>query len=81
MCESCASHVRVRTSITLPKDLIRSIDRVGRNRSAFLERASVAYLARLAKERRDAKDLAILNANADALNAEALDVLDYQQFP
>jgi hypothetical protein len=27
---------------------------------------------------RDARDLAIINANAERLNAEALDALDYQ---
>ncbi len=30
------------------------------------------------RERRDASDLAIIDANAERLNAEALDALDYQ---
>lgn len=48
------------------------------NRSAFLEKASRVYLSRLERARRDAHDLAIINANADRLNAEAADVLEYQ---
>ena len=72
--------MRVKTSITLPAELLKSIDRAESNRSAFFERAACAYLARLNKAKRDVRDLAIINANADRLNAEALDVLDYQDF-
>jgi metal-responsive CopG/Arc/MetJ family transcriptional regulator len=70
--------MRVKTSITLPEELLKDIDRAESNRSAFFERAACAYLAGLNKARPDAKDLAIINSNADRLNAEALDVLDYQ---
>jgi hypothetical protein len=73
--------MRVKTSITLPAELLKNIDRTESNRSAFFERAASAYLAGLDKAKRDARDLAILNANADRLNAEALDVLDYQDLP
>jgi metal-responsive CopG/Arc/MetJ family transcriptional regulator len=73
--------VRVKTSITLPDELLKSIDRVNPNRSAFFERASREYLARLAKHHREAQDVAIINSNADGLNGEALDVLDYQGLP
>ena len=73
--------MRVKTSITLPDELLKRIDRADVNRSAFIERASRAYLARLAKREREANDLSIIEANADRLNAEALDVLDYQGLP
>ncbi len=73
--------VRVKTSITLPSDLLKIIDRADSNRSAFLEKAARAYLARLQKAQREAQDVAIINANADRLNQEALDVLDYQGLP
>jgi metal-responsive CopG/Arc/MetJ family transcriptional regulator len=73
--------VRVKTSITLPADLLKSIDRVDANRSAFIERASRAYLLRIEKTKREARDAAIINANADRLNAEAMDVLEYQGLP
>lgn len=73
--------VRVKTSITLPEELLKSIDRTDPNRSAFIERASRAYLARLEKAKREAKDIEIINANADRLNEEAMDVLEYQGLP
>jgi metal-responsive CopG/Arc/MetJ family transcriptional regulator len=73
--------VRVKTSITLPEDLLETIDKTDPNRSAFIERASRAYLARLEKAKREAKDIQIINANADRLNEEAMDVLEYQGLP
>jgi metal-responsive CopG/Arc/MetJ family transcriptional regulator len=73
--------VRVKTSITLPDELLRRLDRVDRNRSALIERAALAYLARLESEERDRRDLEIIDRNADRLNREALDTLEYQQVP
>lgn len=73
--------MRVKTSITLPEELLKSIDRADSNRSAFIERASRAYLARLEKARREAKDAEIINRNATRLNEEAMDVLEYQGLP
>ena len=73
--------MRVKTSVTLPEDLLHAIDRHDPNRSAFLEKASRAYLVRLERARRDAADLAILDREAERLNAEAADVLDYQDLP
>jgi metal-responsive CopG/Arc/MetJ family transcriptional regulator len=73
--------VRVKTSVTLPADLLATIDQVSTNRSAFVERAARAYLARFDKARREARDIEIINRNAERLNAEALDVLGYQRIP
>lgn len=73
--------VRVKTSITLPDDLIRRLDEVDRNRSAVLERAARAYLARLEAEEHDRRDLEILNRHATRLNREAADTLGYQDLP
>jgi len=73
--------VRVKTSITLPKALLGRVDRVSRNRSAFLERAAVAYLERLDREARDRSDAEIIDRNARRLNREASDTLDYQKLP
>ena len=70
--------MRVKTSVTLPSALLKEIDRLDSNRSAFLERAAAAYLARVAKAGRDANDAAILERNAGRLNREAADVLEYQ---
>jgi metal-responsive CopG/Arc/MetJ family transcriptional regulator len=73
--------VRVKTSVTLPRELLGKLDRLDKNRSALLERAARAYLAALEKERQDRRDLEIINRNADRLNREADDVLGYQQIP
>jgi metal-responsive CopG/Arc/MetJ family transcriptional regulator len=71
--------VKAKTSITLPRDLLDSIDRHDQNRSAFIEHAVRAYLARLEKTLRDAADVRIIDGNADRLNREAEDVLEYQR--
>lgn len=74
----------MRSSITLWEDLLKDIDRfLGRvdNRSAFFEQAARDYLARKARQMQEARDLDILNQQADALNREAEDVLFYQAKP
>ena len=73
--------MRVKTSITLPEALLSRLDRVDKNRSALLERAAEAYLARLEREQRDRRDLEIIDRNATRLNREARDTLEYQQLP
>ena len=73
--------MRVKTSITLPADLLDRVDRVDSNRSAFLERAAVVYLARLEQADRDRRDIAIINRHARRLNREARETLEYQILP
>lgn len=73
--------MRVKTSITLPVELIQRLDRVNSNRSLLLEKAALAYLAHLEKQGRERKDVEIINRNAGRLNREALDTLEYQQLP
>jgi metal-responsive CopG/Arc/MetJ family transcriptional regulator len=73
--------VRVKTSVTLPKQLLTRLDRLDKNRSAIIERAAVAYLDRLDQEVRDRKDIEIINRHAKRLNREAIDTLKYQQVP
>ncbi len=70
--------MKVKTSITLPEDLLRAIDQTDPNRSSFIEKAARQYLAALSKSRREAQDAEILNTRAESLNREALDVLEYQ---
>ena len=73
--------MKVKTSITLEKDVVSGIDRqvdeYG-SRSEFLEVAARRLLARLAKDEKDRLDLEIINRRAITLNREAKDVLDYQ---
>ena len=73
--------MRIKTSITLPAELLKRVDRAGSNRSAFLERAALVYLARLEQSERDRKDVAIINRHARRLNREAQDTLGYQMLP
>jgi metal-responsive CopG/Arc/MetJ family transcriptional regulator len=71
--------MRVKISVTLPEDLLSRLGRVDKNRSAMLERAAVAYLIYLEKQARDQKDIEIINRNAQRLNREAADTLEYQE--
>ncbi len=71
--------MRVKTSITLPQELLSRLDRVDTNRSALLERAAISYLAAIERENRDRKDREIIDRNAERLNEEALDALSYQE--
>ena len=73
--------MRMKTSVTLPDDLLRSLDRLAgdrSNRSRLIEEAVRDLIERRTKAARDARDIDIINRNAKHLNAEAEDVLDYQ---
>jgi Arc/MetJ-type ribon-helix-helix transcriptional regulator len=73
--------MKVKTSITIPGDLLDAIDqRAGdfKNRSEFIEAAIRAFLAQQLRETREATDREILDRHADRLNQEAADVLAFQ---
>ncbi len=73
--------MRVKTSITLSQDVLKKIDRRGdafRSRSEFFEAAARRFLKQLAHRECEKRDLIIINKRADALNAEAEDVLGCQ---
>ena len=73
--------MKVKTSITLDKDLLKAVDALSskyKNRSEFIEAALQSYVAQLTRREQNAKDLEIINHYADDLNREALDVLEYQ---
>ncbi|HKY73721.1 MAG TPA: ribbon-helix-helix domain-containing protein [Patescibacteria group bacterium] len=73
--------MKVKTSITLSEDLLEAIDQRSaqfKNRSDFIESAIRAFIAQVFREEQNAKDLAILNREAERLNQEAIDVLSYQ---
>jgi len=76
--------MKVKTSITLSEDLLEAIDQRSaqfKNRSDFIESAIRAYIAQMIRDEQNAKDLAILNRQAERLNQEAIDVLSYQLIP
>lgn len=73
--------MKVKTSITLSEDVLKSIDRRAKkygSRSEFIEAALLAFITQIARGERNARDLRIINRRAKRLNKEAADVLDYQ---
>ena len=73
--------MKVRTFVTLSKDLLKAIDQLaGRkvNRSEFIKAAMWAFIAQMARDGQNVRDLQIINRRADLLNQEATDVLEYQ---
>ncbi len=72
--------MKVKTSITLSEDLLDQLDDLPgtASRSAQIERILSAYLHRRALDLEQARDRALLDRDADLLNAEAADVLEYQ---
>lgn len=73
-----------KTSVTLAEETVAAIDEMataGRNRSRIIEEAVNEYLERRGRERRDRRDLEILNRHAERLNREVEDVLGYQVEP
>lgn len=74
--------MRVRTSVTLPKELLVEVDALAgkkHKRSTIVETALRDFVRKETRAERDRRELEIINANADKLNEEALDVLEYQQ--
>jgi len=73
--------MKAKISVTLSQALLAEIDTLAIapcTRSAIIEEAVQEYLAQKARRARDARELQILNAHADALNAEMADILSYQ---
>ena len=73
--------MKQKTSITLSSDVVAKVDRVAGSkvsRSAFIEHVLRAYFREKTRKKLHARDLALINANADVFNAEAADVLEYQ---
>ena len=73
--------MRVKTSVTIDERVLKAIDKAttrNRSRSRVIEDAAREFLARRARAAREARDLAILNESAAALNDEMEDVLGYQ---
>jgi len=73
--------MKEKTSVSLSKEVLAGIDRLAGSRlsrSALIEQVLRGYLAAKDRAHRDARELEILNREADKLNAEMEDVLDYQ---
>jgi len=73
--------MKEKTSVTLSREVLAKIDRLaGRrhSRSSVIEKVLRQYLRQRERAELNARDLEILNREADRLNAEMEDVLDYQ---
>jgi metal-responsive CopG/Arc/MetJ family transcriptional regulator len=74
--------MKVKTSVTLSEGLLATVDERARlaelNRSEFIEAALRSFIAQRLRDEQNARDLAIINQRAEALNKEATDVLAYQ---
>jgi len=72
--------MKIKTSITLSKDLLREIDGIkgNTNRSVFIEQAIRSYLKQMERDQRNRDDLEILNRHSARLNREASDVFSFQ---
>ncbi|HEX8106372.1 MAG TPA: ribbon-helix-helix domain-containing protein [Kofleriaceae bacterium] len=72
--------MKVKASVTLSEDLLRAVDELARSssRSEVIERALREFFAARARAERDARDLEIMNAHADAYNVETADLTTYQ---
>jgi metal-responsive CopG/Arc/MetJ family transcriptional regulator len=75
------SRTKEKTSVTLSREVLKGVDRAAgskRSRSAFIETVLAEYLRARERAERDARDLELINAHADELNAEVEDILGYQ---
>ena len=76
--------MKAKTSVTLSEELLAAIEKEGGrgvNRSEFLEAAGWDRVALLRRQRRNVRDRKLIDRHAEALNEEALDVLEYQIEP
>jgi metal-responsive CopG/Arc/MetJ family transcriptional regulator len=72
-----------KTSITLSRDVLAGIDRLAgskHSRSAVIDKVLRQYLKDRAKAAIEKRDIELINASLDELNAETEDVLEYQTF-
>ena len=74
--------MKTKTSVTLSPSVLTGIDLYAaafKSRSEFIEIAVRRFLKHLERQELERRDIEIINRSADALNAEAEDVLSYQQ--
>ena len=73
--------MKLKTSVTLDREVVAAVEaiaRSGESRSQVIERLLQQSLAARTRLARDERDRGIIDAHADELNEEALDVLRYQ---
>ena len=73
--------MKVKTSITLPKDLLLRVDALTgkkHKRSEVIETALRQYIAREIPKTLNQRDMEIINANAELLNQQVAETLEFQ---
>ena len=72
-----------KTSVSLSGEIVRAADIMAgkAQRSAFVEKAVRAYLRRLLRRARNARDLRAINSRAEITNREADWLLEFQDWP
>jgi metal-responsive CopG/Arc/MetJ family transcriptional regulator len=73
--------MKAKTSITLSMAVLTKLDRAigeGASRSAFIEKVLSEKLSQMERDAINLRDMELINAAADRLNAEAKDVLEDQ---
>ena len=79
---------KIKTSVSLDPTVLRALDELstlpgyqGMSRSAVIEEVVRRQVALETKARRDQRDLKILNEQADTMESEVNETLDYQVEP
>ncbi len=73
--------MRVRTSVTLPKDLLVEVDALAgkkHGRSAIVETALRDYVTKKNAKALNTRDIKIINKNADLINKQVEETLEFQ---
>ena len=76
--------MKVKTSVTISEETLAAVDKLAAKvggRSRLFELALREYLTRRRREARDVRDQELLDENADELNREMLDILEFQVEP
>jgi len=73
--------MRVRTSVTLPKELLIKVDALAgkkHKRSAIVESALRDYVAKENRNKLNKRDIEIINKNADLINKQVEETMTFQ---
>ncbi|MGH9944147.1 MAG: CopG family ribbon-helix-helix protein [Pyrinomonadaceae bacterium] len=73
--------MKIETSVNLPEEILKAVDNLSGpegDRSEFIEAAVRAYVSFLERKRQNERDIEIINRNADELNRQAEETLEYQ---
>jgi hypothetical protein len=73
--------MKVQTSVILPENLLSAVEQLSEKNttlSDFIEAALQFYIAKLKQSGRTDNDIEIINENAEYLNRETRDALQYQ---